>query len=230
MKLSPSHLNRFPDLNDLYKLDHPSGEVDPSGLLAYGGDFKVETLFEAYFKGIFPWPEGPYTYLWFSPPERGVLDFDEIHIPRSLQKLIDKNPYTFTINENFKEVVLNCAEKKRKHQKGTWIIPEIIEAYLEFHDAGFAKSLECWKDNELVGGIYGVCVEGVFSGESMFGKEDNVSKLCLYQLIQHLKSKGFEWMDIQMVTDVTGRLGGQYIPRKKFLDRLKLAHKNPKSF
>lgn len=122
-----------------------------------------------------------------------------------------------------------CAKQNRPGQEGTWITPSLIPAYTKFHEEGYAHSIECWRENELVGGLYGVYVKGVFSGESMFHSESNASKLCLVEMALKLKSLGLSWMDIQMITPVTEHLGGHYIPRRDFLLRLEQEHKkNPR--
>ncbi len=201
---------QFPDIHQTYE----------DGLLAVGGTLDVATLFEAYKRGIFPWPQVGYPMLWFSPEKRGVIDFSDLHIPRSLEKLQKKKEYVFTINQNFEQVIEACQTQPRKNQHGTWIVPELKTAYLKFHQAGYAHSVECWKGSTLVGGIYGVFVEGVFSGESMFHLLPNVSKLAFLYLMQHLQNRGLDWMDIQMVTPVTENLGGKYILREEFLKRV----------
>jgi leucyl/phenylalanyl-tRNA---protein transferase len=198
---------------------------DPSlameeGLIAVGGQLDVPTLYHAYKKGIFPWPQPGYPLLWFTPEKRGILEFNDLHVPKSLEKLRNKNSFRFTIDQAFAQVIEECQKQPRKYQHGTWIIPELKEAYVRFHQAGFAHSVECWKDQKLVGGIYGVFVDGLFSGESMFYKEANASKLSLLYLVEHLKTKGLTWMDIQMVTPVTEKLGGKYVSRKHFLSKL----------
>lgn len=215
MTYKRSGAGRFPD---------PRFSKDPYGLIAVGGDFKPETLIEAYSKGIFPWPQQEYEYLWFSPLERGVLDFNELHIPKSLKKFSDKTNFEFTVNLAFKSVIENCQKIPRKGQKGTWITPNMMKAYIKLNQLGYAMSVECWKESNLVGGIYGVKVKNVFSAESMFGLESNVSKLCLLELINILRDDGFTWLDIQMVTPTLSALGGKYISRDEFLLRINEAH------
>jgi leucyl/phenylalanyl-tRNA--protein transferase len=209
---------RFPD-------PRSTGE---DGLLCIGGDLSVETLLEAYRLGVFPWPHEGLPLLWFSPIARGVLDFDEIHWPRRfLRELKAQRPdleYKITFNEDFDRVVRECATVPRVHEKGTWILPEMQDAYKRFHRAGYAHSVECWLNGELVGGLYGVFVDGVFSGESMFHKVSDASKRCLYALVEKLKDGGVTWMDTQMVTRVLETFGGKYIPREAFLERIREAH------
>lgn len=202
---------------------------DSDGLIYIGGNLKPETLVQAYTAGIFPWPlEEIYPLFWFCPEPRGVLDFNDLHIPRSLEKLRKKQSYRFTFNQAFRSVMEYCALQPRPGQEGTWIIPQMLPAYEEFHRLGYAHSIECWEGERLVGGLYGVYVRGVFSGESMFHLEPNTSKLCLVEMALKLKSLGLKWMDIQMLTPVTEHLGGHYITRRDFLLRLREEHKkNP---
>lgn len=191
----------------------------PEGLVAVGGQWSAELLESAYKKGIFPWPQEGLPILWFSPDPRGVLDFDEFHVPRSLQKFARKCPWIFTLNRAFESVMQECRKQKRPGQDGTWILPEMIPAYSRLHLEGKALSLECWEDGVLIGGIYGVLVNGVFSGESMFYARPNASKMCFWKLVEHLKSQGQTWMDLQMVTEATAAFGGKYIAREEFLNR-----------
>ena len=199
---------------------------ESDGLVYIGGNLDTANLVQAYSMGIFPWPlEEIYPLFWFCPQPRGVIDFEELHIPRSLERLRKKNIYHFTFNKAFPQVIAACAKQPRPGQEGTWIIPQMIPAYIKFHEDGYAHSIECWKGDELVGGLYGVFVKGIFSGESMFHTEDNVSKLCLVETVLKLQSLGLKWMDIQMLTPVTEHLGGHYISRRDFLVRLQEEHK-----
>jgi len=159
--------------------------------------------------------------LWFCPDPRGVLDFAELHIPQSLKKWAKKNPnLEFTRNQAFVEVIEACARQPRPGQEGTWILPEVLQGYKELFKAGYVRSLEAWQDGALVGGIYGVDVNGLFSAESMFFRRPNVSKMCLWKMIEILQSEGRTWIDIQMVTPVSEQFGGKYISRADFLRRL----------
>lgn len=193
------------------------------GVLAVGGLLDVGTLYTAYSAGIFPWPHPDYPLLWFSPEQRGILQFADLHLPRSFEKFLRHSEIEFeiTIDQAFPQVVRECSKQPRPGQEGTWILPAMIKSYIDFHKAGYAHSLEVWHNRQLVGGIYGVFVKGVFSGESMFYKTPNASKLALYHLIQTLKSWGLEWMDIQMITPVTKSFGGKYLEREDFLQKLK---------
>lgn len=197
---------------------HPS-TASPEGIVAVGGDFELELLQEAYNNGIFPWPHEGMPLLWFSPDPRGVLDFSELHIPRSLQKLLRKNPYTFSVNKNFWFVITACQEVDRGDH-GTWITDEMKKAYFELHKAGGAVSVECWNGTELVGGIYGVMSKKYFSAESMFFTESNCGKMCFVKLVEYLSGIGHTWMDVQMVTGVVGTFGAKLIDRDDFLKRI----------
>jgi leucyl/phenylalanyl-tRNA---protein transferase len=192
-------------------------------ILCVGGELESEILREAYGLGIFPWPHEGLPMLWFCPEQRGVLDFSDLHLPRSFQKWLKKNESQIEIkfNQDFEKIISNCARAVRPGQKGTWITTEIQSAYLDLFEQGAAFSLGCYRENTLIGGIYGVRSESYYSCESMFFTETNASKLALYKLIEKLKLDGHQWIDIQMVTDVSGQFGGKYISKKKFLDRIK---------
>lgn len=198
------------------------------GLLDVSDDLSVERLLEAYSFGIFPWPQEGLPTLWFCPEQRGVLDFDSLHVPRSLVKLRNKNPFHFTFDQAFEEVMRRCAQQPRPGQTGTWITPKLLQGYSDFHRAGYAHSLEVWQGSDLVGGIYGVYVAGSFSGESMFFQKGGASKLALLSLVDFLKSSGLKWMDIQMVTPLCEQLGGKYISRRDFLLRLEASRAKAK--
>ncbi len=195
------------------------------GLVAIGGPLSVPVLEEAYSKGIFPWPQEGYPLLWFCPEKRGILKFENLHIPQSLRKKIKKYPVQYSRNKSFIEVIQACAEQKRKDQIGTWITDEIIEAYIEFHKAGYAHSWEVWEKGELVGGGYGILCRGVFSGESLFHRKTNMSKLALLKMIEDLQKEGLKWMDTQMVTPLLRSFGAEEITKKDFLKLLSRSQK-----
>lgn len=201
---------RFPDPH----------EATAEGLVALGGDFSPERLLLAYRSGIFPWTDNPIS--WWSPDPRGIFELDHFHIPRSLKKFLRQNPYTVTMDRAFCAVMEGCAVPDARRGK-TWITPKFIEAYTLLHQQGHAHSVECWRDNELVGGIYGVAVGGLFAGESMFHRADYASKVALHHLVTHLRARGFVLFDIQMVTDATRQLGAMEIPRAVYLERLSQA-------
>lgn len=200
---------------------------DPSlqyeqGLVAVGGPLTLEVLKEAYEKGIFPWPQVGYPMLWFCPDKRGVLYFNEFKIPSSLKKKLKHySSIKVTRNQAFAEVIHACAIQKRKDQKGSWITDEIIEAYTELFENGHAHSWEVWRDRELVGGGYGVLFKGVFSGESLFHRETDMSKLALIQMVESLKAEGHTWMDTQMVTPLLALFGARELDKLEYLKLLK---------
>lgn len=208
----------------------PVEDADEDGLLAVGGDLNIPTLLMAYSNGIFPWPVSEdYPLAWFSPDPRGILFYENLKISKSLKKLQKKEPFSFSFNQNFKEVILNCSKiKNRKNQTSTWITNDIIHTYLDLYHSGYAYSVEAKNSKgEIVGGIYGVNIGKYFSGESMFFKESNASKLALIYLMEFLHNKDIHWLDTQMVTPVVETLGGTTLPRKKFIVLLKNALNTP---
>jgi leucyl/phenylalanyl-tRNA--protein transferase len=208
-------LARFPDPRD----------ATPEGIVAVGGRPDPDVLVEAYGRGIFPWPVEGYPLLWFSPPERAVLEFDESHVPRSLARERRRTSLRFTIDRAFERVIRACAAAKRAHEEGTWITPEMVRGYTELHRRGHAHSAEAWEGERLVGGVYGVDAGGAFSGESMFYLRPNASKLALLHLIDHLKSRGLDWLDVQVLTPHMEALGAKLIGRDEFLEKLARARR-----
>ncbi len=199
-------------------------DTEDDGLLAIGGKLTVPALQDAYSQGVFPWPlstgeaKRPMVLAWFCPPERGVLDFSELRISDSLARALKKKTFEFTVNQDFPRVIDACAEQRR--ESGTWITDSMSKTYIQLHRQGLAHSVEAWLAGELVGGIYGVCIAGYFAGESMFYKKPNASKLALLHLIECLKGRGFEWMDIQMLTPHMEKMGAKLVQRDEFLLRL----------
>ncbi len=190
-------------------------------IIGFGGGLTVENLRNAYRSGIFPWHIEGLPLPWFCPEQRAVLEFDELHISRTLRKERQKSDFTLTIDKDFRCVIENCAKMKRDHESGTWITSDFIRAYCDFHQAGDAHSVEVWnKSGELVGGLYGVDAGGVFCGESMFHTASNASKLALLFLIEHLESRGATWLDTQVITPHFETLGAREIAREEFLDKL----------
>ena len=191
------------------------------GLIAVGGRADVGTLFHAYSRGIFPWPQDGYPMLWFFPEERGILFFKDLRINKTLRrslKKVSENSWCITFNNAFPKVISECQNQPRPGQEGTWITDELKKAYEQFFIAGFVVSCEVWEGEELIGGVYAVKVGNFVSAESMFFKKSNASKVALIYLIEKLKTEGLHWIDIQMVTPVTEALGGQYISKKKFIE------------
>lgn len=193
-------------------------------VIAVGGRLTVSNLARAYEMGIFPWPHPGYPLLWFCPEQRGIIEFSEIHVGRSLQKWIRQNQDLIEVKMNcrFSEVVKACRLQKRKGQKGSWINDEIEKSYSQLHQKGMAFSLECYKDGLMISGIYGVQSKNYISCESMFHKIDNASKYAFIKLVERFKMMGHTWMDLQMISEVSGYLGGKYISRDQFLKKIKL--------
>jgi leucyl/phenylalanyl-tRNA--protein transferase len=198
----------------------PDPRYVPSDVVAMGEDLRVDTLREAYRKGIFPWPHEGLPLPWFSPRRRAVLFFDELHVGRSLRKVRKREPYTFTIDREFRRVIRACAAAERPGQDGTWIAPNIVNAYQRLHEAGDAHSIEAWKGDELAGGLYGVDAGGLFTGESMFHLSNNASKLALLFLVDHLRARGGTFLDCQVLTPHMKVLGAREIARGRYLDLL----------
>lgn len=195
------------------------------GIVALGGSLDTANLVRAYRRGIFPWPVNDYLLPWCCPRERAILEFKELHIPRSLARVKRQMPFHFTIDQAFPEVIDACARVKRNGESGTWITTQMMRAYCELHKRGHAHSLEAWEGNALVGGLYGVDSGGAFSGESMFCYRSNASKLALLYLMEYLKDRGLDWIDIQMMTPHMEALGAKSIARSEFLQKLSLAQK-----
>lgn len=195
--------------------------------MAIGDDLSAETLRDAYQHGIFPWPHDELPLPWFSPRRRTVIFFDELHVGRSLRRSARRSGFTFTIDGSFPAVIRACAATPRGEEEGTWIGPDIIEAYTRLHGAGDAHSVEVWDGDELVGGLYGVDSGGAFTGESMFHLRTDASKLALLHLIEHLQQRGATWLDCQVMTDHMRALGAREIPRARFLEMLAEAQEQP---
>jgi leucyl/phenylalanyl-tRNA---protein transferase len=202
----------------------PSRFPDPrrirGDIVAIGDDLRPETLVDAYRHGIFPWPVEDFILPWFSPVRRAILEIDSIHLSRSLRRSIRRSTLSFTIDRDFEGVIRGCAAADRPGQEGTWIFPEVVDAYIELHRLGVAHSVEAWEEGELVGGIYGVDAGGAFTGESMFHRRSDASKMALIHLGQHLESRGLDWIDIQVMTPHMEALGATTIRRNAFLERL----------
>jgi leucyl/phenylalanyl-tRNA--protein transferase len=192
----------------------------PEGIVAVGADLHPTTLLAAYRAGIFPWPVDGLPLLWFCPPERAVLEFAALHVSRSLARARRRRCLQFTIDRAFSAVIRACARVPRPGQAGTWITPAVIAAYTRLHHLGFAHSVEAWDGAELVGGVYGVDVDGAFAAESMFRHRSDASKLALLFLVDHLRGAGLDWLDVQVLTPHLARLGARTIDRAAFLARL----------
>src|SRR5580698_2795532 len=193
--------------------------AEPDGLLAFGGDLSTERLLLAYQNGIFPWYEGEHI-LWWSPDQRFVLFPEELKVSKSMQQLIKKNAFEFTVNKAFTEVINSCKTISRRGQESTWITEEIKNAYTNLHKLGYAHSAEAWLNNELVGGLYGIRLGKVFFGESMFSLQSNASKFAFINYVQLLQKENIVLIDCQVYTEHLESLGAKMIERKKFISLL----------
>ena len=208
-------------LTDNKSLPHPK-TADQDGLVAIGGRLTVQRLIEAYYKGIFPWYNEDQPVLWFSPDPRMVLFPDYFKVSKSMRSLFRKKAFQVTFNTCFTEVIHACASIPRSGQEGTWITPDMTEAYHKLYNAGLVLSVEVWNDKNLVGGLYGVYLKEkhIFCGESMFSLQSNASKYGFISMVQALKKKGVLLIDCQVYTDHLASLGAIEIPRADFLKYL----------
>jgi leucyl/phenylalanyl-tRNA---protein transferase len=208
----------------------PPAPNDERGLVALDYNLSPERLVSAYRHGIFPWPDsGPFSPIpWVCPPRRAILEFASLHVPKNLRKAQRNSGLRFTIDAAFADVIGACATVHRPAQRGTWISAPMLSAYLGLHQLGHAHSVECWRGDELVGGLYGVTAGGVFTGESMFHLVNDASKLCVLHLIEHLRARGSTWIDIQQTTPHFALLGAREISRAEFLARLRAEQKSPR--
>lgn len=200
------------------KVDFPPATLATSdGLLCIGGDLSTKRLIKAYENGIFPWFSENDPILWWSPDPRLVIFPGKIHIAKSLKKKINREPYTIKVDTAFEQTIKACAEPRNNKESGTWLVDEMISAYIKLHKEGYAHSIETWKDNTLVGGLYGISLGGSFFGESMFSFESDASKIALVALARYLGEKKFDLIDCQVTTDHLLTMGATQIDRKHFL-------------
>ncbi|WP_439106913.1 leucyl/phenylalanyl-tRNA--protein transferase [Congregibacter sp.] len=199
----------------------PSSEAlaYPNGLLAAGGRLDSQTLLAAYRRGIFPWYESPQPVLWWTPDPRSILLVDELHVSKSLRKSLRQNRLKLSVDRAFPDVMQACAAP-REDQQGTWIDSDMIRAYSALHREGHAHSVEVWREQSLVGGLYGVAIGGVFFGESMFSRESNASKTALVALVWLLKKRGGGFIDCQIESEHLNSLGARNVSRVDFENRL----------
>lgn len=205
-------LDPFPPVN--------SARADMGGLLAVGGGLSPDRLLDAYRQGIFPWGTVENQPLWYSPDPRMVLFPPEFRLTRSLRKILRTGRFEVRFDDDFPAVIAACAATPRPGQDGTWISPEMMNAYIRLHELGWAHSVECYEEGDLVGGLYGLAIGQMFYGESMFARRDNASKIAFAHLIRYLTAHNFAMIDCQMRTEHLASLGGREIPRSDFLARL----------
>lgn len=206
-------------LND--HLSFPPVDGAEDGIVAVGGDLSVERLLLAYQSGIFPWYSDGEPVIWHAPEERFILLLDELHISKSMRRVLNSERYSVTFDTNFSFVINQCASVQRKGQEGTWITTEMIDAYTALYESGYAHSVEVWQDGEIVGGLYGVSLGKIFFAESMFHIASNASKVALIKLAIFLKQNEFHFIDAQVHTAHVESLGAKNIPRNEFMELLK---------
>ena len=196
--------------------------TDESGILAVGGDLSAKRLILAYRNGIFPWYNEDEPILWWCPDERMVLFPEKLHIAKSMRPLLNQNKFKITYNQAFDEVIAACAKINRKGQGGTWISDDMKKAYINLHEKGFAQSVEAWQDGQLVGGLYGIYLQGcgIFCGESMFSSQSNASKVAFIKMVEHFLANGLRLVDCQVYNSHLESLGAELICRNEFLNYL----------
>jgi leucyl/phenylalanyl-tRNA--protein transferase len=198
-----------------------------NGVLAVGGDLSPRRLVEAYRNGIFPWYSDGDPIIWWSPDPRYVLFPDELRVSRSMRQVMRRAVFEISFDRDFRAVIEACRTNRRRHEKGTWIPDDMLEAYSELHDLGLAHSVEAWKDGTLAGGLYGVLLGGCFFGESMFAAVSNASKAAFIALMERLRARGFTLVDCQVHTAHLESLGARGMPRAEFMRLLAEALKMP---
>ena len=206
----------------------PVERASSEGLLAVGGDLRPERILAAYRHGIFPWYNEGEPILWWSPDPRAVLFPEKLHLSRSLARRLRSNVFTVTLDTCFRTVMEQCAGPRPQYPEGgTWITPDMLEAYTRLHGLGYAHSVETWQDGHLVGGLYGLAIGGAFFAESMFTKVDDASKVALATLVRQLHAWNFQLIDCQQASPHVMRFGAEEIPRRDFVRLLTQAVKLP---
>ncbi len=193
------------------------------GLLAYGGDLHPDRILKAYRSGIFPWYNPGDPILWWSPDPRLILYPDQLRVNRSFRRVLRNRNYTVRFDHDFPAVIAACASMPERRERGTWLTPEMQEAYTELHRRGFAHSVEVYEEGVLIGGLYGIAMGRAFFGESMFSRARDGSKIALKALSDVLRGKGYDFIDCQVVSDHLVRLGAVAVPRQRFLEELESA-------
>lgn len=214
----------FPWLSDEERYPFPpASTADMQGIVAMGGNLSPGMLLSAYEQGLFPWYSQGEPIYWWSLDPRFVLYPEKLKISKSMKKLFKKQPWTFSLDQAFPQVIRSCKKVPREGQEGTWITEEMEQAYCELHRLGYAHSAEIWEDEQLVGGLYGVSLGRVFFGESMFAFSSNASKAAFIQLTTILQALEFPFIDCQQHTAHLESLGAEDLPRDRFIDQLKEA-------
>ncbi len=200
--------------------------ADDYGLVAVGGDLRPQRLLQAYRRGIFPWYDEYGPVMWWSPDPRAIFELDGLHVSRRLRRTIRQGRFQLTVNQDFEGVMRGCADRS----EGTWITEDMLVAYTALHRLGHAHSIEVWHEEALAGGVYGVAIGGFFAAESMFTRVRDASKVALAFLMDRLRQRGFQLLDIQFLTGHTTGLGAIEIPRAEYLERLAQALECPVTF
>jgi leucyl/phenylalanyl-tRNA--protein transferase len=208
----------------------PAQRASPEGLVAVGGRLSTNWLLDAYRHGIFPWPSNSYEpMLWWSPDPRAILPLDGMYVSRRLERRLRSGEFEATCDTAFAQVIAACASGAGR-EGGTWITPEMAAAYTELHRLGHAHSVEVWREGVLSGGVYGLAIGGLFAAESMFYRSRDGSKAALARLVCHLRTRGFQLLDVQQATPHTESLGVVEIPRQEYLKRVQQAVEMPVEF
>jgi leucyl/phenylalanyl-tRNA--protein transferase len=198
----------------------PANRASPEGLVAVGGRLSTDRLLDAYRHGIFPWPNTSYEpMLWWSPDPRAILPLDGVYVSQRLRRRLRSGEFSMRCDTAFEQVIAACGTGPGR-QGGTWLTPAMIAAYTELHRLGHAHSVETWKEGELVGGVYGLAIGGLFAAESMFYRARDASKAALVSLVEHLSARGYLLLDVQQWTAHTGSMGVIEITRRAYLERL----------
>jgi len=216
----------------VFRLDDRPVFPDPelahsSGVIAVGGDLTPDRVLRGYAVGIFPWYSEGQPILWHSPDPRFVLEPCRLHVGKSLRNRLNRRPFRISMDTAFEAVVAACARAPRPGQDGTWITEDMLRSYKGLHDLGFAHSVEAWEGDDLVGGLYGVSLGGIFFGESMFALAADASKIAFVSLVRQLERWGFSLLDSQVYTEHVERFGAFEIPRREYLDVLKYCLTSP---
>lgn len=208
----------------------PADQASPEGLLALGGRLDPDWLLDAYRHGVFPWPDDDRSPLyWWSPDPRAVIEWRNFHVSRRLARRIRSGCFQVTLDHDFRGVMEGCATAPDRTE-GTWITPNMIRAYCRMHQLGHAHSVEVWRNDKLVGGVYGIAIGGAFAAESMFHLETDASKVALAKLVEHLRQRGYALLDIQQWSAHLGSLGATEVSRSEYLRRLSAAVDLPVTF
>lgn len=196
----------------------PEEEYEEHGIVAIEGDLSTDRLLLAYSSGIFPWYNEDEPIMWWCPAKRMVLKPSEVKVSKSSRNLLNRQLFKITYNTAFEDVINACQKVPRKGQDGTWLNDELKESYLKLHEMGYAQSVECWQDDQLVGGLYGLAIGKIFCGDSMFSRVSNASKIAFIHLARKLEKEGFKLIDCQVYNDYLASLGAYEIPRREFLE------------